>query len=73
MHILWDHVPRWRKEANDRVGKKSASEASETRDKWRFFPPQSPDRLARGFPRLALAPLLETLRFQDENRYQYEN
>ena len=69
MHILWDHVPRWRKEANDRVGKKSASEASEaseTRDKWRFFPPQSPDRLA-------LAPLLETLRFQDENPYQYEN
>ena len=66
MHIVWDQVPRWRKEANDRVGKKSASEASETGDKWRFFPPQSPDRLA-------LAPLLETLRFQDENRYQYEN
>ena len=66
MHIVWDQVPRWRKEANDRVGKKSAREASETRDKWRFFPPQSPDRLA-------LAPLLETLRFQDENRYQYEN
>ena len=66
MHIVWDQVPRWRKEANDRVGKKSASEASETRDKLWFFPPQSPDRLA-------LAPLLETLRFQDENRYQYEN
>ena len=66
MHIVWDQEPRWRKEANDRVGKKSASEASETRDKWRFFPLQSPDRLA-------LAPLLETLRFQDENRYQYEN
>ena len=66
MHIVWDQVPRWRKEANDRKGKKSASEASETRDKWRFFPPQSPDLLA-------LAPLLETLRFQDENRYQYEN
>ena len=61
MHIVWDQVPRWRKEANDRVGKKLASEASETRDKWRFLPPQSPDRLA-------LAPLLETLRFQDENR-----
>ena len=66
MHIVWDQVPRWRKEANDRKGKKSASEASETRDKWRFFSPQSPDRLA-------LAPLLETLRFQDENCYQYEN
>ena len=42
MHIVWDQVPRWRKEANDRVGKKSASEASETRDKLRFFPPQPP-------------------------------
>ena len=63
MHIVWDQVPRWRKEANDRVGKKSASEASEIRDKWRFFPPQSPDRLA-------LAPLLETFRFEDENHYE---
>ena len=32
MHIVWDRVPRWRKEANYRKGKKSASEASETRD-----------------------------------------
>ena len=23
MDIVWDQVPRWRKEANDRVGKKN--------------------------------------------------
>ena len=63
MHRVWDRVSRWRKEANDRKGEKSASEASETTDWGRLFPPQSPDRLA-------LAPLLETFRFEDENHYE---
>ena len=63
MHIVWDQVPRWSKEVNDRKGKKPASEASETTDWGRLFPPQSPDRLA-------LAPLLETFRFEDESHYE---
>ena len=32
MHIVWDQLPRWRKEANDGGEKKSASEAGETTD-----------------------------------------
>ena len=63
MHIVWDRVPRWRKEANDRKGKKSASETSETTDWGRLFPLQSPNPLG-------LAPSLETFRFEDENHYE---
>ena len=43
MHIVWDQVPRWRKQANDGGGggeKKSASEAGETADWGRLLNPQ---------------------------------
>ena len=42
MHIVWDQVPRWRKQANDGGGgeKKSASEAGETTDWGRLLNPQ---------------------------------
>ena len=41
MHIVWDQVPRWRKQVNDGGGeKKSASEAGETTDWGRLLNPQ---------------------------------
>ena len=40
MHIVWDQVPRWRKQANDGGEKKSASEAGETTDWERLLNPQ---------------------------------
>ena len=43
MHIVWDQLPRWRKQANDGGGggeKKSASEAGETTDWGRLLNPQ---------------------------------
>ena len=61
MHIVWDQLPRWRKEANDGGGEKIGERSR--RNNGLGAAPQSPDRLA-------LAPLLETFRFEDENDYE---
>lgn len=64
MHIVWDQVPRWRKEANDGEGKKISERSKRNKGLWVLFPPQSPDN------ELPLAPLLETFRFEVENDHE---
>lgn len=61
--VAWDQVPRWRKEEKDGARKKIGERNKRNKGLGATLSSTIPARLA-------LAPLLQTLRFEDENDYK---